>query len=70
MGFLFGRVQKQSLTERPSSEKWPWTRNLRQKLKDDGVLTKMEIACSSQGTSSSLARAQPPLLFMEATPTD
>ena len=24
--------------ERPSSEKWPWTRNLRQKLKDDGVL--------------------------------
>jgi hypothetical protein len=26
------------LVERPSSEKWPWTRNLRQRLKDDGVL--------------------------------
>ncbi|MEO5698841.1 MAG: DUF4357 domain-containing protein, partial [Burkholderiaceae bacterium] len=26
------------LAERPSSEKWPWTKNLRQKLKDDGVL--------------------------------
>ncbi|MGB8144573.1 MAG: DUF4357 domain-containing protein, partial [Chromatiaceae bacterium] len=24
--------------ERPSSEKWPWTRNLRQKLKADGVI--------------------------------
>ena len=37
-GFLVQKDSEAVLAERPSSEKWPWTRNLRQKLKDDGVL--------------------------------
>jgi hypothetical protein len=37
-GFLVKKGSEAVLAERPSSEKWPWTRNLRQKLKDDGVL--------------------------------
>ncbi len=37
-GFLVQKDSEAVLVERPSSEKWPWTRNLRQKLKDDGVL--------------------------------
>jgi len=38
-GFLVQKGSEAVASERPSSEKWPWTRNLRQKLKDDGVLT-------------------------------
>lgn len=37
-GFLILKDSEAVLTERPSSEKWPWTRNLRQKLRDEGVL--------------------------------
>lgn len=37
-GFLVKKGSEAVTAERPSSEKWPWTRNLRQKLKDDGVL--------------------------------
>jgi hypothetical protein len=37
-GFLVQKGSEAVAAERPSSEKWPWTRNLRQKLKDDGVL--------------------------------
>ena len=37
-GFLVKRNSEAVLVERPSSEKWPWTKNLRQRLKDDGVL--------------------------------
>jgi hypothetical protein len=37
-GFLVKKDSEAVAIERPSSEKWPWTRNLRQKLKDDGVL--------------------------------
>jgi hypothetical protein len=37
-GFLVQKGSEAVASERPSSEKWPWTRNLRQKLKDDGVL--------------------------------
>jgi hypothetical protein len=38
-GFLVQKGSEAVASERPSSEKWPWTRNLRQKLKDDGVLS-------------------------------
>lgn len=41
-GFLVQKGSEAVASERPSSEKWPWTRNLRQKLKDDGVLTANE----------------------------
>lgn len=41
-GFLVKKDSEAVATERPSSEKWPWTRNLRQKLKDDGVLGEKE----------------------------
>jgi hypothetical protein len=37
-GFLVLKDSEAVLSERPSSEKWPWTRNLRQKLREDGVL--------------------------------
>jgi len=37
-GFLVLKDSEAVPTERPSSKKWPWTRNLRQKLLDDGVL--------------------------------
>lgn len=37
-GFLVQKGSEAVGAERPSSEKWPWTRNLRQKLKDEGVL--------------------------------
>jgi Domain of unknown function (DUF4357) len=37
-GFLVLAGSEAVLAERPSSEKWPWTRNLRQKLRDDGLL--------------------------------
>ncbi len=37
-GFLVKKSSEAVASERPSSVKWPWTRNLRQKLKDDGVL--------------------------------
>jgi hypothetical protein len=37
-GFLVKKGSTAVATERPSSEKWPWTRNLRQKLKDEGAL--------------------------------
>ena len=37
-GFLVLKGSEVVGTERPSSEKWPWTRNLRMKLKDDGLL--------------------------------
>ena len=37
-GFLVKKDSEAVATERPSSEKWPWTRNLRQRLKDDEVL--------------------------------
>jgi hypothetical protein len=38
-GFLVQKGSEAVASERPSSEKWPWIRNLRQKLKDDGVLS-------------------------------
>jgi len=41
-GFLVQKHSEAVLVERPSSEKWPWTRNLRQKLKDDGVLAESD----------------------------
>lgn len=37
-GFLVLKDSEAVLSERPSSEKWPWTRNMRQKLRDDGLL--------------------------------
>jgi hypothetical protein len=37
-GFLVLKSSEAVLTERPSSEKWPWTKNLRQKLRDEGYL--------------------------------
>lgn len=37
-GFLVKESSEAVIDERPSSEKWPWTRNLRQKLKDEGLL--------------------------------
>ena len=37
-GFLVLASSEAVLAERPSSEKWPWTRNLRQKLRDEGLL--------------------------------
>lgn len=37
-GFLVLKDSEAVLQERASSEKWPWTRNLRQRLKDDGAL--------------------------------
>jgi len=37
-GFLVQKGSEAVAVERPSSDKWPWTRNLRQRLKDDGVL--------------------------------
>jgi hypothetical protein len=41
-GFLVQKHSEAVLVERPSSEKWPWTRNLRQKLKDEGVLAESD----------------------------
>ncbi|HBH39520.1 MAG TPA: DUF4357 domain-containing protein [Curvibacter sp.] len=38
-GFVVLKDSEAVGIERPSSEKWPWTKNLRQKLKDEGVLT-------------------------------
>jgi hypothetical protein len=38
-GFLVKKGSEAVAVERPSSEKWPWTKNLRQKLKGDGVLS-------------------------------
>jgi hypothetical protein len=37
-GFLILKDSKTVLHERASSQKWPWARNMRQKLKEDGVL--------------------------------
>ena len=37
-GFVVLKDSEAVANERPSSEKWPWTKNLRQKLKDEGVL--------------------------------
>jgi hypothetical protein len=37
-GFLIQKGSEAVGSERPSSEKWPWTRNLRQRLKDEGAL--------------------------------
>jgi hypothetical protein len=37
-GFLVKKDSEAVAAERPSSEKWPWTRNLRQRLKDEDVL--------------------------------
>lgn len=37
-GFLVLKGSEAVLIERPSSEKWPWTRNLRQRLRDEGRL--------------------------------
>lgn len=37
-GFLVLKDSEAVLEDRASSEKWPWTRNLRRKLMDDGVL--------------------------------
>ena len=41
----FRKDRRAVASERPSSEKWPWTRNLRQKLKDDGVLSEKATGC-------------------------
>lgn len=37
-GFLALKGSQAVLTERASSHKWPWALNMRQRLKDDGVL--------------------------------
>jgi Domain of unknown function (DUF4357) len=37
-GFLVLKDSQAVATERPSSEKWPWTRNLRQRLRDEKQL--------------------------------
>jgi hypothetical protein len=37
-GFLVLEKSEAVLSERPSSEKWPWSRNMRQKLRDEGML--------------------------------
>ncbi len=37
-GFLVLKNSEAVAQERASSEKWPWTRNLRRKLKDEGVM--------------------------------
>lgn len=37
-GFLITQGSEAVHTERPSVDKWPWPRNMREKLKEDGVL--------------------------------
>jgi hypothetical protein len=37
-GFLVLKDSEAVATERPSSEKWPWTRNMRQTLREEGLL--------------------------------
>jgi hypothetical protein len=37
-GFLVLKDSEAVAVGRPSSEKWPWTRNMRQKLRDEGLL--------------------------------
>ena len=37
-GFVVQSGSEAVGADRPSSKKWPWTRSLRQKLKEDGVL--------------------------------
>ena len=41
-GFLILKGSQAVLQERPSSEKYPWARNMRQELKEDGVLVEQE----------------------------
>lgn len=41
-GFLVLKDSEAVPVERPSTEKWPWTRNLRQKLKDEKQLTEQD----------------------------
>lgn len=46
------------LDERPSSQKYPWAHNMRQKLKDDGILTaKMDHLVFSRDTEFSSSSA-------------
>ena len=41
-GFLVLKGSQAVLHERPSSQKYPWARNMRQELKKDGVLDEQE----------------------------
>ena len=41
-GFLILKGSQAVLQERPSSEKYPWARNMRQELKKDGVLVEQK----------------------------
>jgi len=41
-GFLILKESKAVLQERPSSEKYPWARNMRHQLKEEGVLVEHE----------------------------
>lgn len=41
-GFLVLKASQAVLNERPSSQKYPWARNMRQKLKEDGVLAEQQ----------------------------
>ncbi len=41
-GFLVSKGSEAVLKERPSSEKWPWTRNLRERLLQEGRLSQRE----------------------------
>ncbi len=41
-GFLILNGSQAVLQERPSSEKYPWARNMRQELKEDGVLVEQK----------------------------
>jgi hypothetical protein len=41
-GFLVLKGSQAVLHERPSSKKYPWAHNMRQQLKDDGVLVEKE----------------------------
>lgn len=60
-GFLVLKDSEAVLTERPSSKKWPWTRNLRKKLLDDGVLAekggRLTFTRDAEFTSPSAAAA-------------
>lgn len=41
-GFLVLKDSEAVASERPSSEKWPWTRNMRQKLREEGLLVEKD----------------------------
>lgn len=41
-GFLVKKGSEAVVADRPSADKWPWSKNLRQKLRSEGVLIKKD----------------------------